>query len=400
MSKTAPADTRWPSRAAARGGLGALMGAKGLKAVVIEKADEKYQMEYANADLFKAAATELNQLMIEKRKTYAFHNFGAVSTLDATGRSGILPVGNFSGEIMPGIADKVGAAPFLEKLASRGGCHKQSCQAGCVIQCSNVYNDKDSKYLTSGFEYETVALLGPNCRIDDLDAIAEMDRMCDDIGVDTIEMGTAIAVAMECGKLAWGDAAGAKTLLEEVRAGKAFGSILGNGCEAVGQALGAKRIPCVKHQALSGYDPRNTKGSGITYATSPQGADHTAGLTMGYTTFGDLPRATALYVSNKLQVAIAFSDSMMCLFAFSLVSSRLDLLLKMYMGIYGGAADITRITIGLGVKTLLTERAFNQLNGFTAADDRLPAFLCEEQNLASGEVFDVNPLEMDTIFNF
>ncbi len=390
--------TLHPCRVAARGGVGALMGVKGLKAVVIERPSVPYKVEYADEAMFKEAARELNMLVAKGAKTDPFHNFGTISSIEKTGANGILPVENFSGKLFKDYK-KLGVEPFMQRLAERGGCNKQPCQPGCMLQCSNVYNDAEGKYLTSGFEYETVALFGPNCRINDLDKIALMDRMCDDMGVDTIEMGTACAVAMECGKIPWGDADAVIELLAQVRDGVDFGNILGNGCEAVGLALGAKRIPAVKHQALSGYDPRNTKGTGITYATCPQGADHTAALTMGRA-FDDAGRAAQAYASNKLQVAICFSDSMMCLFAFAHASSRIDLLGKMMAGLYGGPADITRVTIGLGVKTLLTERAFNKLCGFTAEDDKLPDFMYTERSDATGSVFDINPVELEVLFDF
>lgn len=124
---------------------------------------------------------------------------------------------------------------------------------------------------------------------------------------------------------------------------------MGNGCEAVGLALNAKRIPTVKHQALSGYDPRNTKGTGITYATSPQGADHTAALTMGRA-FDDCGRAAQAYASNKLQVAISFSDSMMCLFAFSNVVPKMNLLANLMAGLYGGLRTSPESPRGWGSK--------------------------------------------------
>ncbi|MBR6350450.1 MAG: aldehyde ferredoxin oxidoreductase [Lachnospiraceae bacterium] len=390
----------YPSRAAARGGIGALMGVKGIKALVIEKAENVYKVEYANEELFKQSVAAINKLMHEKGSQSHYHKVGTISIIDGTARNGILPVKNFGGKMMYDAPEKVGAVPFLANNAQRGGCNGKPCQPGCVVQCSNVYNDKDGNYLTSGFEYETVALFGPNCMITDLDQIARLDRMCDDIGLDTIEMGDAAAVAMESGKIEWGDGKAVEGLLNEVKEGTEFGLIMGNGCEAVGLALGCEHIPVVKHQSLSGYDPRNSKGTGITYAKSPQGADHTAACTVGFTSFGDYPRDTALYVSNKLQVAITFSDSMMCLFAFSQISSRLDLLLGMYVGLFGGEMDITRITIGLGVKVLLTEVKFNELAGFKTEDDRLPRFFYEEMHEGTGEVFDIGDIELDSVFRF
>ncbi len=390
--------TLHPSRVAARGGVGALMGVKGLKAFVIERPEKPYKVEYVDEEMYKAAAKELNALVASCAKTDPFHNFGTVSTIEKTGANGVLPVDNFSGKLFKEYKN-LGVEEFMSRLAARGGCNKKPCQPGCLVQCSNVYHDAEGKYLTSGFEYETIALFGPNCHIDDLDKIAMMDRLCDDIGVDTIEMGTACGVAMDAGKLQWGDADGVIQLLKDARDGVGFGTVLGNGCEAVGLALGAERIPTVKHQAISGYDPRNTKGTGITYATCPQGADHTAALTMDRA-FDDRGRAAQAYASNKLQVAICFSDSMMCLFAFSHIVPKMYLLADMMSGLYGGPRDITRVTVGLGVKTLLTERAFNKLAGFTAEDDKLPEFFLTQRSAATGSVFDIDPVEMEVLFDF
>jgi len=387
-----------PSRVAGRGGLGAVMGSKGLKAVVIEKPAKKHEVEYADEAMFRSAATELNKLIAASNSTNPFHNFGTISTIEATGANGILPTSNFSGKLSDDYRN-VGVPVFMKNLATRGGRNKVPCQPGCVVQCSNVYNDADGNYLTSGLEYETVALFGPNCRIDDLDAIARMDRMCDDLGIDTIDAACAIGVAMECGKIPWGDAGAAYGLLEEVKQGTEFGAILGDGCEAVGLHLGCERIPVCKHQAIAAYDPRNTKGTGITYATSPQGGDHTAGLTMGRA-FDDCGRTAQAYASNKLQVAMCFADSMMCIFAFAHIVPKLPLLANMIAGLYGGPVDMKRVTHKLGVTTLLTERFFNEEAGITADDNKLPEFFYTEISEATGSVFDIGDIEIDTIFDF
>lgn len=387
-----------PSRAAARGGLGAVMGSKGLKAIVIEKPEERYKVEYADEAKFNEICQKLNKVIAEAASNDPFHNIGTIATIEVTGANGILPVDNFSGRLFPEYTE-VGANKFMTNLATRGGRNKLACQPGCVVQCSNCYNDKDGNYLTSGFEYETIALFGPNCHISDLDAIAQMDRICDDIGVDTIETANTIAVCMEAGKIKWGDADAALSLLKEMADGTEFGRLLGNGCEAVGKSLGCKRIPVVKHQAMAGYDPRNTKGTGITYATSPMGADHTAGLTMGRA-FDDTGRTAQAYVSNKLQVAMCFADSMMCIFAFAHTVPVLPLFGELMAALYGGSPDFTRVSVGLGVKTLLTERAYNKMAGMTIEDDRLPDFFYNERSIATGSKFDINNVELEVLFDF
>ena len=388
----------YPSRAAARGGIGALMGSKGLKAIVIEKPTKKFKVPYANEELFRKAASELNKIVAAAAPTTHSHNYGTVAVIEHTGASGCLPVKNFSGDLFPDYK-KVGVEVFMRNLLSRGGSNKKICQTGCLVQCSNVYNDADGKYLTSALEYETIALFGPNCLISDLDAIARMDYMCDDMGLDTIDTACAVAVAMECGKINWGDAEAAIGLLEEIKQGTEFGNIMGNGCEATGLHLGCKRIPAVKHQSLGAYDPRNTKGTGITYATSPQGADHTAGITMGRA-FDDTGRTAQAYASNRIQVAMCIADSMMCLFVFAIISQNFPQLLSMFVGLYGGEPDISRITVGLGAKTLLTERYFNKQAGITAEQDKLPGFFHTEMSAATGSVFDINPVELETVFDF
>lgn len=387
-----------PSRAAARGGLGAVMGSKGLKAIVIEKPEERYKVEYADEAKFNEICQKLNKVIAEAASNDPFHNIGTIATIEVTGANGILPVDNFSGRLFPEYTE-VGANKFMTNLATRGGRNKLACQPGCVVQCSNCYNDKDGNYLTSGFEYETIALFGPNCHISDLDAIAQMDRICDDIGVDTIETANTIAVCMEAGKIKWGDADAALSLLKEMADGTEFGRLLGNGCEVVGKSLGCKRIPVVKHQAMAGYDPRNTKGTGITYATSPMGADHTAGLTMGRA-FDDTGRTAQAYVSNKLQVAMCFADSMMCIFAFAHTVPVLPLFGELMAALYGGSPDFTRVSVGLGVKTLLTERAYNKMAGMTIEDDRLPDFFYNERSIATGSKFDINNVELEVLFDF
>ncbi|MBC2723451.1 aldehyde ferredoxin oxidoreductase C-terminal domain-containing protein [Desulfosporosinus sp.] len=386
-----------PSRAAARGGLGAVMGSKRLKAVVIEKPLEPFKVPYADEEKFNEICQMFNKVVAQNAKNDAFHNIGTISTIDVTGANGVLPVDNFSGKLFPKYTE-VGSNKFMSNLAARGGRNKISCQPGCVVQCSNSYNDKDGKYLTSGFEYETIALFGPNCHIDDLDVIAKMDHICDDLGVDTIEIANALAMCMEGGRIQWGDVAAALALLQEMMEGTEFGNLIGNGCEAVGKSLGCKRIPVVKHQSIPGYDPRNTKGTGITYSTSPMGADHTAGLTMGRA-FDDCGRAAQAYASNKLQVAMSFADSMMCIFAFANAVTHLPLLGDLMAAQYGGQGGMARIA-PMGIKALLTERAFNKLAGMTVKDDRLPDFFYNERSVATGSKFDIIDLELDVLFDF
>jgi aldehyde:ferredoxin oxidoreductase len=281
--------------------------------------------------------------------------------------------------------------------------------AGCVIRCSGIYHDTDGEYVSKWPEYETVWAFGPNCAIDDLDAIARMDRACDDIGLDTIETGNAIAVAMEGGVKEFGDVAGAEELLAEIGKGTPLGRILGSGAGTVGKAFGVRRVPVVKNQALPAYDPRAVKGVGVTYATSTMGADHTAGYAVatnimkvgGYV--DPLVTEGQVNLSRDLQVATAAIDTCgLCLFvAFPVmdIPDAFTAIVDMVNAKYG--LSLTGDDVGaLGQRVLKMERDFNARAGFTAVDDRLPEFFKNEKLPPHDQVFDITDDDLDTVFNF
>ena len=175
-------------------------------------------------------------------------------------------------------AEKISGEYMAETQGKRPNSQAtHRCMTGCVISCSNVYTDENGKEIVSGLEYETLGLMGSNCMISSLDDIARMNRLCNDLGLDTMDVGAAIAVAMEAGLLPWGDGKAAYALIEEAGKETEKGLMIGNGCLITGKKFGVKRIPTVKGQSLAAYDPRLLKGTGVTYATSPMGADHTCG---------------------------------------------------------------------------------------------------------------------------
>lgn len=321
---------------------------------------------------------------------------GTPAIPDITGSTAILPYRNFSGRFNDKLG-LIGAGQFLTKLKERGGKSGEVCQTGCVIHCSNKYNDANGEYLTSGLEYETIALCGSNCDIADLDVIARIDRLCDDLGIDTIETGATLAVCMEAGKIPWGDGEAAIGLIEEMKAGTEFGQILGQGALVTGKALGVERIPTVKGQAMAGYEPRNLKGTGVTFATSPMGADHTAGLTLE-APLDPLATLGQAAVSSMLQPISATADSMMCLFAWFSAASP-ETIPELMAGVFGGEWDFDKV-IDIGRQSVLREKAFNTAAGLKASDDRLPEFFTTEKSPATGATFDINPLEIDGVLNF
>jgi aldehyde:ferredoxin oxidoreductase len=243
-------------------------------------------------------------------------------------------------------------------------------------------------------EYETVALLGSNCGIDDLDAIARMDRLCDELGLDTMEMGAAIGVAMEAGQLSFGDAQGAFALLEEIPKNTLMGRIIGNGAEITGKVFGVKRVPTVKGQGMAAYDPRANKGIGVTYTSSPMGADHTAGCVMpGRTGFNSSKTYDVLRpdgqpeLSLDLQIMMAIIDGMGICFFVGLDTDTLYVLAELLNARYGRNVTFEDL-VELGKETLSIEHRFNQATGSPMVE-RLPEFFEIEPLSPHRTVYDV-----------
>jgi len=397
-----------PTRHCGRGGVGAVMGSKLVKAIVL-KEDGTQAPKPKNPEAFKAAA----KAFAEGLKRHAVSGqglpaFGTNVLTNVLNEAGAYPTRNFSTGQFEG-ASKLSGETLAKMEEERGGQPTHGCQRGCVIQCSGIFHGKDGKYLTKQPEYETVWSHGGHCGIDDLDVVAQLDRMDDDIGLDTIEVGVAIGVAMEGGCIPFGDGAGAIRLLEEVGKGTPLGKIIGSGAGITGKAFGVERVPVVKNQALPAYDPRGVQGIGVTYATTPMGADHTAGYAIATNIlkvggFVDpLKTEGQVDLSRNLQIATAAIDSTgLCLFiAFPILDqpdtfqALLDLLNAFY-GLKLTGDDVT----ALGKKVLTAEREFNRRAGFTAQDDRLPEFFKKEALAPHQVTFKVNDAELDKLFNW
>jgi aldehyde:ferredoxin oxidoreductase len=397
-----------PTRHAGRGGVGAVMGAKGVKVIVLD--DSEMKMRAAkDPDKFR----EANKRWVDGLKKHPVTGeglpaYGTNVLTNILNEAGAYPTKNFSSGRFEG-GSRISGETTAATETERGGSATHGCHRGCVIQCSGTYMNKEGQYLTKQPEYETVWAHGGNCCIDDLDAIAMLDRLDDDYGVDTIEMGATIGVAMEAGVAAFGDAQAAINLVHEVGKGTPLGRILGNGAAVTGKVLGVERVPVVKNQALPAYDPRGVQGIGVTYATSTMGADHTAGyaVTANILKVGGfvdpLSPEGQVELSRNLQIATAALDSTgLCLFiAFAILDqpetfqAMLDLLNAFY-GLNLTADDV----VALGKSILKNERDFNMKAGFTKADDRLPQFFSQEQLPPHNSTFKVKDADLDTVFNW
>jgi aldehyde:ferredoxin oxidoreductase len=390
---------RQPTRIAARGGLGALMGAKGLKAIVIDGASGA-KPPIKDLPAFRAAQKAYNQQLMAHPQTTIYSDYGTAAMTRMCNSFGALPTRNFSAGQFAA-AENVSGELMRENMLQRGGdCEvSHACMAGCTIRSSNVYGGPDGKYLVSPLEYETIGLMGPNLGIGDLDTIARLNYEVNDLGLDTIEMGCTLGVAAEAGLMQWGDGERAMELINEVRRGAPLGRILGSGVANAGKILGVRRIPAVKGQALSSYDPRAIKGTGVTYATSPQGGDHTCGLTIRAKVDHLDPKGQAA-ISRTSQINMAGYDSLgACIFAGFGYSTNLQVIADLLNARYGWQtqADILQV---IGRETLTLEREFNRLAGFTKEDDRLPEWMTTEPLPPFNPVFDVPEEDLDTIYDW
>jgi aldehyde:ferredoxin oxidoreductase len=397
-----------PTRHAGRGGLGAVMGAKGIKAIVLD--DTGCEMRKPkNEEAFKAANKEfVDGLKKHPVSGEGLPAYGTNVLANIINEAGGYPTNNFTKGQFANV-EKISGETQAELEEKRGGNPTHGCHRGCVIKCSGIYVDKEGNYVSKQPEYETVWAHGANCGIDDLDVIALLDRMDDDFGLDTIEMGATIAVAMEAGLAEFGDADAAVKLLKEVGEGTPLGRILGSGAAVTAKAFGIERAPVVKGQAMPAYDPRPIQGIGVTYATSTMGADHTAGyaITANILKVGGevdpLKPAGQIELSRNLQIATAAVDSTgMCLFvAFPVLDqpetfqALIDLLNSFY-GLELTADDVSQ----LGKDVLTWERDFNARAGFTKAHDRLPMYFYREKLEPHNVVFEVKDEELDSVFNW
>ncbi len=373
-----------PARLAARGGVGAVMGAKKVKAIVVDKHkmptfhDRKKVMSSVKGYNAKLAA----EPAIEN-----YTKLGTAMMADVMNHVGGLPVRNFSsGQLIDTATgvNKMGGEHIRERNTSRGGETEHACMPGCMIKCSNVYMDENGKELVSPLEYETIGLMGTNCGLDDPDDLARLNFIANDLGIDTIEAGAMMAVLMEAGQGEFGDVAFMEAALEDIRTGNERGRVLAQGTARVGEHFRVPRVPVIKKQAISAYDPRVVEVTAISMMVTAQGADHTAGNLPAYDCKGkDTEHLTAL--SMDMQTNTAAADSLgICIFGRAVTNINHGFMVDAINDALG--TDLpTEFFARLGRETLELEARFNEEAGFTREDDELPAFFRTEELPPSGK---------------
>ncbi len=409
VSNISVRDPKGKLRSHGRGGLGAVMGSKKIKCITIDAENYK-EVTYADADKFKAASKVFTKALQDNPISgEGLPAFGTNVLVNIINEAGGLPTRNFRMGNSEN-AEAICGETMAENIKERGGSTTHGCHAGCVIQCSQTYNDKDGNYLSSGFEYEMIWAFGANLGINDLDKIAEIDALMDDLGLDAIEMGVCLGLAVDAGILEYGDGDETYRLIkDELANGTPIGRILGSGTGNLGKIYGLVRVPVVKNQAIPAYEPRAIKGQGITYVTTPMGADHTAGYAVATNILNTggfvdpLKKEGQVELARNLQIASAAVDSTgMCIFvAFPALDDPACLpalidMLNARFGINLTGDDV----VNLGQTILKTERAFNIKAGLTSADDRIPEFMKYEALPPHNVKWDFTNEEIDEFWNF
>ena len=402
---------RNPTRYAGRGGLGAVMGSKGLKFIVIDPTGGP-GVQIVDEALFKQGQTKMREALMEHAITKpkgGLNTYGTAILINILNEAGGLPTRNFRSGRFEGAANIAGEAIFETNKERTGKeVYNHACSPGCIIQCSNTLYGKEGDGSVSCLEYESNWALGADCGIDNLDDVAKMVELCNAYGLDTIEAGVTIGVAMDSGLLPFGDAKGAINLLEEMGKGTPTGRLLGMGAAGVAQAFGNPRSPTVKNQAMPAYEPRAVKGIGVTYATTPMGADHTAGytiapeiLSVGGSSDPLKAEKSKADLSRAFQKTTALIDSSgHCLFiAFAIldIPSGFEGMVEEINAVLGTEMTGDEM-VELGAEILRRERAFNEKAGFTKADDRLPEFMHLEPLPPHNVVVELSDDVYDAVF--
>jgi aldehyde:ferredoxin oxidoreductase len=369
---------RRPARHAGRGGLGAVMGSKGVKYMSID-AGKQPARKPENTKEFSAMSKKYTKDYQEGPAQEPFPKWGTSALVTFADSIYTFPHKNRVEGRSPDV-ETLDGMRIVESFEKRGG-GMHNCMTGCIVKCSNIVNDKDGNYKTSALEFETLTLLGSNCGIASWDDVADLDRLCDDVGLDTIETGAAIAVYMDSGAMEFGNAEGAKNLLKEIAEGTDLGKAIGNGAVAVGRRQKHKRVGTVKGQSLPAWDPRPLKAAGVTYCTSAMGADHTTGLVVD-------PGQSVEEIAQASQEAqilnTAIDSSGFCQFLMPSIQE----IGEFYSHFFGEKVPREQIA-DIAWQCMQEEWEFNRRAGFGPKDDEMPDTMKEDGIGPENTVWDI-----------
>jgi aldehyde:ferredoxin oxidoreductase len=377
-------------RSAGRGGTGAVAGSKNLKAIVIKGSQKGNMPEAAQPDKYPTAIKNGLKAIMEGALTAprkgGLSVYGTNVLMNIINEVGALPSKNSQFTTFDTADEISGETVRNEMLVSDPTCH------ACPVACKIEVEVKEGKYKTKveSFEYESAWALGPNCGTSNKEAVAYLIDLCNEYGMDTIELGNTLSTAMEAyekgfsqERIDWGDVDTMIEWAEKIASRQGFGNILADGPGAAAKHFGNVQLAMVvKNQSIPAYDPRGIQGMGLAYATSNRGACHLRGYTVASEIAG-IPEPTDRLKSEGkgelvkiFQDLHAFSDSLdLC--KFSAFSENADLYAEQYSAVVG--IDLTGEDIMLiGERVYNIERYFNNLAGFVGKDDNLPERFLKE----------------------
>ena len=366
-----------PSRLAARGGVGAVMGSKKVKAIVI---DLHKMPSFHDRKKLMGGVREYGSRIAKEPSFEGVRRLGTAMMADVMNLMGALPVRNFSsGQLVNPAKErlKLGGDYIHALNVSRGGVATHVCMPGCMIECSNVYVDAQGKEIVSPLEYETLGLMGSNCGLTDPDDVARLNAAANDLGVDSIEAGATLGVLLEAGLAAFGDIGFLLQAMAEMRQGTERGRLFAQGAARVGARYQVKRVPVIKRQAISAYDPRIAEVTAISMMLTAQGGDHTAGNVPTFDCQGKTTKELVA-VSLAAQTSTAAVDSLgLCIFGRVVTAASTELIVAALNAAHGTELEPAFIE-ALGREALMLEWEFNSAAGFKEEDNALPEFFYTE----------------------
>jgi aldehyde:ferredoxin oxidoreductase len=383
-------------RHAGRGGLGAVLGAKGIKAVAVRAAERK--VAPADPDAVLAAARDLRARSFGPA-TAKYRDLGTLANLLTFNAISTLPTRNFQ-------AASMAEAPRLaaEELAGLRKVARNSC-ASCTIGCEHIYAARGGKRVR--VEYENVFALGPMCGVSDPDSVLAASARCDELGIDTISAGGTIAWAMECAErglidapwLRFGDAGAVLRVLDEIGARTGLGELLAEGSRRAAERVGggsAAFAPHVKGLEMPGYEPRSLHAMALGLAVNARGADHNRSGAYEADLSGDLDRLDggAAHVAAAVDTedrAAAMDSMILCKFLRGVFDDPFADWAGLLSAVTGW--DMTGGELRRTARRIvLAKRLFNLREGWQPADDWLPErLLSEPLELPSGRVAALTP---------
>jgi aldehyde:ferredoxin oxidoreductase len=409
-------------RQAGRGGVGAVWGSKNLKALAVRGSGK---VGLADGPSFAKHTRELNKLLKEEGETMT--TYGTMWLVEPLNDYGMLPTRNFQEAVFEG-AEKIDGEALVKTLKTKNGqCH------GCALHCANICDVKESEFgpfQIEGPEYETTCLLGSNCGLDDLKAIAYLNLLCDQLGIDTMSTGNAIAFAMECYQrgiltstdvdgleLNWGNTRTMVELVKRIAVREGVGNVLAEGVARAAKEIGREAPQLAMHvkgMEIPGYDPRGELGMGLAYATADRGACHLRAWTIYEEVMGNLdrfsPEGKPMLVVARMHRKVVMDALGICemmgllpIFASLLTDAagwKVDLL---YNRVYEKLLEdfiIDEGKTGVGERVCNLARAFNVREGFGKKDDTLPQrFFTESVPEGPVKGHPIRPGDFDTMLN-